>query len=226
MLGLTATPEGEGVELRSRDGQTLAVPTPFEGELVPTTISRLESVRLANEEAHRWLSGHLERPVRLAWLDDPRRRTVADSHGGLEGDSLTLADAGPLLLTTTSSLRQLNDWMVADAVSRERGVPDAMVMARFRPNVVVDDVPSAFEEDRWRKLRIGAAGFRFAEICDRCVMTTLEPQTLEGGKEPLRTLAAHRQWDHKTWFGIRVIPATVAAGIIRVGDRVEVLTRA
>jgi uncharacterized protein YcbX len=224
LLGLSARPMADGIELASRDGQTVLVSTPVDGELVPTSISRLESVRVASDEAHRWLSRHLERPVRLAWLDDPRRRSVSATHGGLEGDSLSLADAGPLLLTSTASLRQLNDWMVEDALSRGGGSSAPMQMARFRPNVVVDDVPEPFEEDCWRTFRIGAAKFQFAEHCDRCVMTTLDPQTLAGGKEPLRTLAAHRQWDHKTWFGIRVIPA--ASSVIGVGDPVEVLTRA
>ncbi len=223
LLGLTATPTSDGLLLTSRDGQRLAVPTPTRGEFVPTTMSRLESVRAADEEAHRWLSGQLGRPVRLGWLDDPHRRSVSLTHGGVEGDSLNLADAGPLLLTSSSSLQQLNKWMVADAVTKGAVAPDAMVMARFRPSVVIDDVPEAFDEDSWRTMRIGAAEFRFGEICDRCVMTTIDPGTLSAGKEPLRTLAAHRQWDHETWFGIRVIPTVKA--VIRVGDPVEVLTR-
>lgn len=224
LLGLSARPSGDGIELMSRDGRTLAVSTPIDGQPVPTTMSRLDSVRLANGETHRWLSGILERPVRLGWLNDPRRRSVSVTHGGLAGDSLNLADAGPLLLASTASLGQLNDWMVADALARRGDTLKSMEMARFRPGVVIDDVPDAFDEDRWRTLRIGPAEFRFAEHCDRCVMTTLDPRTLAGGKEPLRTLAAHRQWDHKTWFGIRVIP--IAASVIRVGDPVEVLTRA
>ncbi len=214
MLGLSATPTGTGVELRSRDGQRTVVATPIDGELVPTSVSRLESVRLAADDAHDWLSRALDRPVRLAWLDDPRRRSVSEDHGGISGNSLTLADAGPLLLTTTASLRQLNDWIPDD---------QSIEMARFRPNVVVDNVPEPFEEDRWRRVRIGAATFRFTEICDRCVLTTLDPQTLLGGKEPLRTLARHRQWDHKTWFGVRLVP--VSRSVIRVGDDVEVLSR-
>jgi len=224
MLGLTAVPTAAGVELTTRDGDALFVPTPAQGELVPTTVSRLESVRVASDDAHRWLSSQLERSVRLAWLDDPRRRSVSEAHGGQDGDSLTMADAGPLLVTTTSSLEQLNDWMIADGHAKEREVPEQMVMARFRPNVVVDNVPEPFEEDRWRSIRIAATEFRFAEVCDRCVMTTLDPRTLSGGKEPLRTMAAHRQWDHKTWFGIRIIP--LARGVIRLGDSVEVLARA
>jgi uncharacterized protein YcbX len=214
MLGLSATPTPAGVELRSRDGDRLVVATPVDGELVPTTIRRLESVRLAADEAHQWLSRVLDRPVRLAWLDDPRRRTVAEDHGGVDGDSLTLADAAPLLLATTASLRQLNDW-----------IPDgqSVGMARFRPNVVIDDVPEPFEEDRWRTIGIGTASFRTTEICGRCVLTTVDPQTLQGGKEPLRTLARFRQWDHKTWFGIRLVPVT--RSVIRLGDDVQILSR-
>ena len=218
LLGLSANPIANGIELTSSGGQTLVVPTPIDGEVVPTSTSRLDSVRLACDDAHRWLSGLLDRPLRLAWLDDPRRRSVSTTHGGVEGDSLSLADAGPLLLTSAESLRQLNDWMVEDALARGADPPAPMEMARFRPSVVVDDVPEAFEEDNWRTLRIGAAEFRFAEHCDRCVMTTLDPRTLAGGKEPLRTLAAHRQWDHKTWFGIRIVPA--APSVVRVGDHV------
>lgn len=214
MLGLTATPTAAGIELQSHEGQCLDVATPLGGALVPTSVSRLEYVRLAADEAHEWLSRFLDRPVRLAWLDDPRRRSVAEDHGGEEGDPLTLADAGPLLLTTTSSLRQLSDWIPGE---------QSVEMARFRPNVVVDDVPAPFEEDQWRMIKIGPATFRFTEICDRCVMTTLDPQTLHEGKEPLRTLARFRQWDHKTWFGIRLVP--LGRSVISVGDEVRVQSR-
>ena len=67
-------------------------------------------------------------------------------------------------------------------------------------------------------MQIGEVSFRFAEHCDRCVLTTVDAQTLDGGKEPLRTLARHRQWDHKTWFGVRLVPETT--GVVRVGDPV------
>lgn len=224
LLALSADPTDEGIQLTSHRGATVQVANPVDGELVETSTSRLESVRLADEGANSWLSAQLERPLRLAWLDDPRRRSVSVDHGGTSTDSLSLADAGPLLLTSTASLAQLNEWIVADSVARGDEPPAHMEMPRFRPNVVVDEAPGAFEEDGWLSLRIGAAKLRFAEHCDRCVMTTIDPHTLVAGKEPLGTLAAHRQWDHKTWFGIRLIP--VAPSVIAVGDSVEVITRA
>ena len=91
-------------------------------------------------------------------------------------------------------------------------------MLRFRPSVVVDHRGEPFAEDGWAHVRIGAVEFRLSEQCDRCVLTTIEPHTRVAGTEPLRTLARYRQRDHKTWFGIRLIPLTT--GTIRIGDTV------
>jgi len=215
MLGIAATPlAGGGIDL-SCDGSTLRVEPPLEGELLPTTLSRLESVRSAGREADEWLSRMLRRPVRLGWLDDPRRRTVSAAHGGRAGDYLNLSDAGPLLLTSERSLEQLNAW-IAEAQA-------PMVMTRFRPNVVAAGSEEPFAEDTWTHVDIGEVRFRVGERCDRCVLTTIDPDNLDAGKEPLRTLARHRRWDHKTWFGIRLIPTRT--GTIRAGDSVAVAGR-
>ena len=92
--------------------------------------------------------------------------------------------------------------------------PTGLDMRRFRPNVVIDgDEP--FAEDAWPGVRIGDVHFRTTMVCDRCVMTTLDPDTLAGGKEPIRTLARHRRWDRSTWFGTRLVR-------VGGGDRVSV----
>jgi uncharacterized protein YcbX len=218
MLGVTATPAGDSITLTGLDGSTLTAVAPLDGELVPTAVSRLDSVRLAATEAHEWLSAQFGRRLRLAWLDDPRRRPVAADHGGEPGDPLNLSDAGPLLLTTAASLRLLNDWVAEGAAERGEEVPEPLAMARFRPSVVIDGGLSPFAEDGWRRVRIGELDLRFAERCDRCALTTVDPCTLTTGKEPIRTLARHRQWDHKTWFGVRLIPAGSSA--VHVGDPV------
>ena len=49
-----------------------------------------------------------------------------------------------------------------------------------------------------------------------------DPVTLEGGKEPIRTLARHRRWDRKTWFGTRLV-RTGGGDRLHVGDAVEPL---
>lgn len=216
MLGLTAFPLDDGaITLGCRDGSRLSVAAPVEGESLPTTLSRLDSVRAAGAEADEWLSQHLGKAVRLGWLDDPRRRAVSIDHGGQAGDSLNLADAGPLLLTTTASLRQLNDWIAANAAERGEDSAEPMVMERFRPSVVIDGVDVPFVEDTWSHVRIGDVELRFAERCDRCALTTIDPETLAQGKEPLRTLNRYRKHNNKTWFGIRIIPVTT--GTLSVG---------
>jgi uncharacterized protein YcbX len=221
LLHVIATPRsGGGIALAAPGMESLSVDVPRQPNPVALTISRLASGAAAGVEADDWISRALGHPARLVWLDDPRRRTVGTSHGGRLGDALNLADAGPILLTSTASLDQLNEWLRQTAVEREESRPDPLPMVRFRPNVVVDDVGSAFAEDEWKRLHLGNVEFRFAEHCDRCVLVTIDPETLRSGKEPTRTLARHRQWDHEVYFGIRLVPVTT--GVIRLGDRVEV----
>lgn len=216
MLSLSALPlDDGGVRLVARDGSTLELGPPLDGEFAPTAIPRLSVVRLADPSAHDWLSARLARPVRLGWLDDPYRRTVSRRHGGLDGEPLSLADQGPLLLTSETSLDQLNEWIAQEA-QRLQQPPNLAGMARFRPNVVVAGVDSPFAEDEWNRVQIGSVMFRKAEQCDRCMLTLIDPDTLVQGKEPLRTLALHRRHVGRVWFGVRLIPESL--GLIQVGD--------
>jgi hypothetical protein len=169
-------------------------------------------------EADAWFGELLEREVRLVWLDDPTVRRVNPSIGRPD-DYVSFADGYPLLLTTTASLRKLNEWVDEEARLRDEGPPTPLVMDRFRPSVVVDtDVP--FAEDDWRHVVIGTTAFRAVKGCDRCAMTTIDPDTLVSGKEPIRTLARHRKWDGKVWFGVNLVPDGV--GTIVVGDVVDI----
>jgi uncharacterized protein len=219
MLGLSAAPlENGSISLTSPGGSSIQVEVPSAAAPIPLLLSRLDSVRPAALEASAWLSAQLRREVTLGWLDDPGRRTVSITHGGRPGDTLNLADAGPLLLTSSASLRQLNTWIVLDSSEEGTAPPNEISMRRFRPNVVVQGEIPPFIEDTWTTVQVGGVQFRVGEPCDRCVMTTVDPETLLGGKQPLRTLARHRQWNHKTWFGVRMIPEKV--GPIMVGDDV------
>ena len=127
------------------------------------------------------------------------------------------AAIGTRLLTSEGSLAALNDLIAGGPLAAEGPLP----MTRFRPSVVVAGAP-AWAEDGWRRLRIGAASFRAVKGCDRCVLTMVDPQTAARGKEPIATLARHRRWDGKTWFGMNLIPDTPGA-IISVGDDVDLL---
>jgi hypothetical protein len=162
-----------------------------------------------------WLSTVLGRPARLVFLDDPRRRPIGRDLSRPD-DRVNLADAYPVLLTSTSSLDVLNDWLI-EADSAEWPLP----MTRFRPNVVVTGAPAWLEDELvGRVVKIGEAAFRAATTCGRCVVTTTDQDTGERGREPLRTLARHRTVDQKLLFGLNLIPDQ--DGVIRVGDEVSV----
>lgn len=200
--------------IRISDGEeSILVDIPLGLPPVPVSHSRQGFAVPADQDVSEWISDHIGRPLRLVWQEDPSVRRVSGAHGGLEGDTLSLADAGPLLMTTEVSLARLQEWMA----EQDDAPPEPLSMVRFRPNVVIDgDEP--FAEDGWATVRIGDLGFRTAEVCDRCVMTTIDPVTLATGKEPIRTLSQHRRWDGKTWFGTRLVP--MGEGEIRVGDEV------
>ncbi|MET7328241.1 MOSC N-terminal beta barrel domain-containing protein [Nonomuraea sp. NPDC005650] len=212
-----ATAEG-GLRLAARGMKPLTVP-PAAGAATPVGFSGLDKAVLADDAAHAWFSELLGRPARLVWLDDPGRRSIDPAHGGLPGEVVSFAWDAPLLLISESSALALDGWLAEEAAVRGEDPPGRLSRVRFRPSVIIDGA-EAFAEDRWREVRIGAVPFRVSEICDRCAVTTIDPETQETGKEPLRTLARHRKWDGKTWFGIRLVPRE--PGLIRVGDPISV----
>ena len=173
------------------------------------------------EAADEWLQRAVGRAgVRLMWCDDPTRRGLNPDYAE-PGDHVAFADSSPLSLASTTSVRQLNDWVAETALDLGETAPEPLPVQRFRANVVIDGVDEAFAEDGWRRVRIGDVTFRMPKPIDRCVMTTVDPTTLDRGKEPIRTLARHRRWDGKTWFAVKLVPDT--EGTIRVGDELTVL---
>ncbi|MBA2445632.1 MAG: MOSC domain-containing protein [Nocardioidaceae bacterium] len=199
LLGIRAEhrPADGGVRLQASGLGSLEVLPPSHGPLLDVGFSRLPQARGCGAQVDAWVSEAAGERLRLVWQDDPSARTVSSRHGGRPGDVLNLADAGPILLTSNASLEQLQDWVGASG-------PE-ISMTRFRPNVVVDGT-EPFAEDLWEQIEIGDVVLRRASLCDRCVMTTIDPETLETGHEPVKTLAKHRRWGGATWFGIRMVP--------------------
>jgi uncharacterized protein YcbX len=199
-----------GLDLSAKGCAALGVQRP-EGPTMSVRVWRSEvDATPAGPAADAWLSAFLERDVRLVWLDDPTRRPADPEFSGPD-DRVGFADGYPLLVTTTASLAQLGEWI---------GRP--LPMTRFRPNLVVEtDVP--FAEDAWlgRRLRIGAVVLRAVKPCGRCVVTTTDQETAEREREPLRTLARHRNFGQQLVFGMNLVPDSV--GSVVVGDEVTVL---
>ncbi|MEV0583416.1 MOSC N-terminal beta barrel domain-containing protein [Nonomuraea sp. NPDC050310] len=169
------------------------------------------------EEAAAWLGELLGLPARLAWLDDPTRRPVDPEYGRAD-DRVSLADGYPVLLASTASMARLNDWIAETALELGEEPQPPLPIERFRANLVVEGVDEPFAEDSWTRVRVGEVEFRVVKGCDRCALPTIDLSTLRKSKEPTRTLARHRRWAGKVWFGMNLIPDTT--GEIRAGDPV------
>ena len=221
LLSIVPLLDGDALTLTGPHAEPLTV-TPSPGALSPVTLwGREVELTDCGDDAAAWLAALVGRPVRLKWLDDPRRRPVDPGYGRPD-DRVSLADGFPLLLTSAASLARLNDWIAEEALERGEEPPAPLPMRRFRPNVVVDGVPSEpFAEDEWKRLRIGEVEFRAVKGCARCVLTTIDPDTCDKGKEPIRTLSRYRKRDGKVWFGVNIIPD--GPGHIAVGDPVTIL---
>ena len=209
-------PDG-GLDVAGPDAPPMSIDVPSADELVPVRVWSSDLVAsLASAAACAWFSKVIGTSVRLVYLDDPTRRHPNPAFAG-PNDFVSFADAYPLLLASTASFDALNGWIAEGARAHEGPLP----IMRFRPNVVVSG-GEPWEEDGWRRIRIGDALFRVVKGCDRCTMTMTDPDSAERGKEPIATLAKYRRWDGETWFGMNIVPDTPGVEIA-VGDEVEVL---
>jgi uncharacterized protein YcbX len=210
---LQPVPAADGLVLTAPGMPTRTIAAPADGpkELVRVFASKpAVPARVADDSG--WFTHLLGRPARLVWLGDPAARPI-QTHA-LDGDRVSFADGFPLLLTSTASLAALGDWLI-------EGGDEPVPMTRFRPNVVIAGA-RAWAEDDWLggRLRIGDTTFRAAKSCARCVVTTVDQETGEVGRQPLRALGQHRRFEGALLFGINLIPDIGAGqrGIIRVGD--------
>ena len=157
-----------------------------------------------------WFSEILETNCRLVKMPpDGTRKHIFEKFG--EKNDLNFPDSKPLLITNELSLEALNG-------RAKYPVP----MDRFRPNIVFRGL-NAFEEDGWNEFGIGENRFKMIKPCGRCIITTIDQQTAEKGKEPLKTLKTFRLENNNTLFGMyaRFVPAAGAhSAHIRRGDKI------
>jgi uncharacterized protein YcbX len=102
------------------------------------------------------------------------------------------------------------------AVEQQIGHP--LSIHRWRGNIWFDHAQPWIEFD-WmgRDLRIGECVFNARERTDRCLATTSNPETGQRDADTLKTL---KHWGHQD-FSVRA--EVKSGGVIRVGDRLEVL---
>ncbi|MER5640048.1 MOSC N-terminal beta barrel domain-containing protein [Kitasatospora sp. NPDC002227] len=222
----------------SPEGDRLEVPAPTAAngaELVEADVfGAVFKAAAAAPEVGEWFAerfpARFERrvgPVRLVHLDNPLSRGVNPKYAP-NGETVSMADAFPVLLATTASLAALNELLAADHPD-DPAKGAALPMERFRPNLVIEGT-EPWAEDGWRRIRVGEVTFRVAKPCGRCVITTTDQETgVRKGPEPLRALGRHHRFDKSLAFGIQLIPERPAGlsgdalGTVRLGDTFTVL---
>ncbi|HEY8946730.1 MAG TPA: MOSC N-terminal beta barrel domain-containing protein, partial [Polyangiaceae bacterium] len=197
-----ATP---GFVLARPDGRELELPLSHEvAEVVTVQVWEQTMRAVRHAPGSLWFSEFLDRAVSLVYMPVSERRPTKR---GNPSDIVSFADVYPFLLISQESLDELN-----------RRLEHPLDMRRFRPNIVISG-GSPHVEDGFARVRVGPIWFRGPKRCDRCAVTTVDPDSAERGKEPLRTLAKYRQEDGKVWFGMNLIHEGV--GTLRLGDAVE-----
>ena len=213
----TGSGPAEGVRLAAPGVEAIEIAVPMSGPAgAPRQVSMFGKppfwARAAGDRATAWIRRVLDRDdVSLVWCADPGERPLGLDRFRVT-DRAAFQDASPLTLLTTASVAQLGDWA---------GTPIAA--NRFRPNLMVDGAAAPFAEDGWRRVLIGDAVLRVVGRTARCVMTTIDPATLEKGREPIRSLAENRSSGGKTWCAVHL--AIEQQGAIAVGDEVVVESR-
>jgi uncharacterized protein YcbX len=196
----------------------IASPLPDAPRLHVTIWKDTVDAPVVDPVADAWLSACLQQPVRLVHMDDDARRAVDPAYAR-PGDEVSFADGYPLLAISRSALDDLNT-RLADAGCAP------VVMAQFRPNLVVADA-AAHAEDDWKRVRIGEVEFDAVKPCTRCVFTTVDPvsgQRRDDG-QPLNILKGYRRTPAGITFGMNLIPrlGSCRIGTLRVGDTVEAI---
>jgi uncharacterized protein YcbX len=200
---------GSHLILSASGMENLSLPlTRVDGGIIKTTIWHYHcDARSVSREADQWLSSFLNTDCRLVYQPDGMIRQV-DPDYGLHTDSVAFSDGFPFLIISENSLVSLN-----------REMQLSLPMARFRPNLVISAC-SAYAEDTWREISIGAIDFRLPKPCSRCAIPTIDPDTAQSGKEPLRTLNRIRKWKNSVYFGQNALHNQ--CGILAVGDTVQI----
>lgn len=209
---VTPTLREGGLELSAPGYDSIQLGIQTSGTPWSVTVWKSKGVHAIDqgEEAARWFSDWLGTDVRLVHIADSYKRLVNESYAVHPDDHTGFADGYPILLTSEEGLQDLNTRL-------ESPVP----MNRFRPNLVVKGC-LPFEEDTWNRIRIGDVELAVVKPCARCEVTTIDKDTLEQSKEPLKTLGKYRKQALGAIFGQNVIPLN--GGSIGLGMTVEVLS--
>jgi uncharacterized protein len=161
-----------------------------------------------------WLSDHLNMGVRLVKAEGPFQRNVSTKWAQNTG-TLSFQDGYQL------------HWFMQESVAElSKKAGERINWRRFRPNIVAEDGEPRAEHLIYQG-EINGMSFIQPKPCDRCPVTTVDPQTAQIGKEPLKTLATYKLWrkdgELKVIFGENAVPSGRVA--ISVGDEIMMIAK-
>ena len=203
--------EADGLRVNHRLKRIASLQIPF----VPQTDTNeqitiwddvVRGIRVS-DEADAWFTAVLGMKCSLFYQPDDSIRLTDPKYSITKEEHTSFADGYPILVIGQASLDELN-----------AKLEEPVSMKRFRPNLVFTG-GEAHVEDSWKYFTISEAKLVGVKPCARCVMTTINPETAERGKEPLRTLTQYRSNNNKILFGQNLL--VVETGKILVGDEIE-----
>lgn len=161
------------------------------------------------EKAANLFSEFLGFECRLVFMPSESKRKINPKYALQPEDVISFADGYPFLLISEASLDDLNHHL-----------EDPVPMDRFRTNLVVSGC-NTFEEDTWKKIRIGEIFFEVVKPCSRCLITCVNHHSGEKGTEPLKTLAGFRKQKKVIMFGQYLIHTN--QGTLSEGDTLKII---
>ncbi|MDC0948514.1 MOSC N-terminal beta barrel domain-containing protein [Gammaproteobacteria bacterium] len=163
-------------------------------------------------QADRWLSEALGMELKLLYIGKTLQRRLGEDDP--LRPAITFADGDPIMLMGESS---------AQAINAQAGLAEGV--GRYRANLIIGGI-DAFVEEQWQRVRIGDVQLRFVKRCERCILTTRDPQTGQRhpDNQPLKTLVSERKNEQGLpCLGVDFI--VEKTGVIRVGQELEVIER-
>lgn len=158
-----------------------------------------------NDVYDKWFSTNLNKECRLFFQPEDSIRKIDERYFVTGNEHTSLSDGYPILIISEESVNQLNTKLEAK-----------VSILRFRPNIVIRN-SKPHEEDDLQYFEINNAAFQGVKPCARCNMTLLNPETLEIGTEPLKTLNTYRKSGNKILFGQNVV--VLKEGFLSIGDK-------
>ena len=205
--------DGDKLVLSAPDVDSVELPLRIErnGSVNVTVWSSTVKAVHAPHHANAWISEYLGEECFLVHMPDTTTRNSNPKYAGFD-KHVSFADGYAYLVISEASLADLNAKLLAKS-------HPALPMNRFRPSFVVSGA-KPFEEDTWKRIRIGGATIEGVKPCGRCQVTTTDQATGEvRGPEPLATLSSYRDSaEFGVMFGMNCV--TVVPGDIRVGQEI------